>query len=199
MTDARTIAFYDSAATAYANLTKTGHPSTDLRSFIAGLPPAAQVLDLGCGPGHASFHMAQAGLRPDPVDASRAMVDFARGLSLPARLGTFDDLDAVAAYDGVWANFSLLHAPRAALPRHLGAIARALRPGGLLHIAMKTGSGEARDAIDRLYTYVAADELADLLTDAGLAPISRRTGVDKGCAGTDDAFIVMQARTVPHA
>ena len=194
MIDARTIAFYDTAAERYATLTDTGQPSDDLRAFMAALPAGAQVLDLGCGPGLASFHMAKAGLRSDPVDASRAMVDHARGLGLPARLGTFDDLDAVDVYDGVWANFSLLHAPAADLPRHLAAIARALRPGGLFHAGMKTGTGEARDALDRRYTYVTADGWDRLLRDAGFSPVFAREGVDKGCAGTDDAYLVTRAR-----
>ena len=192
--DPRTIRFYDTAAERYDTLTHTGRPNDDLRAFMALLPDAARVLDLGCGPGQASVHMAAAGHRPDPVDASRAMVDLARAKGLPARLATFEDLDATEAYDGVWANFSLLHAPRDALPRHLAAIARALTPGGLFHAGMKTGTGEARDSLDRHYTYVTPGDWDELLHAAGFATISASEGVDKGFAGTDDAYLVTLAR-----
>lgn len=193
--DPRTIAFYDSAADRYADLTQTGAPDADLQAFMDLLQPGGRVLDLGCGPGQASHHMRAAGFDPDPVDASQGMIDLARDShGLPARRMTFDDLDAANAYDGVWANFSLLHAPRASLPGHLKAIATALRPHGIFHIGMKTGAGAARDAIDRLYTYVTVPELTGLLTDAGFAVLTTREGREKGCAGTLDPFVIMQAR-----
>ena len=195
MVDERTIAFYDTAAQRYDNLTKSGTPDADLLAFMELLPEGAEVLDLGCGPARASVHMRAAGFRPDPVDASVGMVNIANDShDIGARLMTFDDLDAVERYDGVWANFSLLHAPRTDLPRHLAAIAAALKPAGVFHIGMKTGTGEARDAIDRKYTYVGVDELQGLLGDAGFEIIATRTGRDKGCAGTLDEFVIMQAR-----
>jgi SAM-dependent methyltransferase len=195
MVDARTIAFYDSAADRYDNLTKSGAPDGDLRDFMALLPEGARVLDLGCGPARASVHMRAAGFDPDPVDASEGMVTLANEAhDIGARRMTFDGLDAEAEYDAVWANFSLLHAPRTDLPRHLAAIARALKPGGIFHIGMKTGDGDLRDGIDRFYTLVGVAELNGLVTDAGLTVIATREGEAKGCAGTIDPFVIMRAR-----
>ena len=195
MVDERTIAFYDSAADRYDNLTKSGSPDEDLSAFLELLPAGAHVLDLGCGPARASVHMRAAGFRPDPVDASKGMVTLANEAhDIGARLMTFDDLDVVATYDGVWANFSLLHAPRVDLPRHLAAIATALKPAGVFHIGMKTGTGEERDSIDRKYTYVTVTELTDMISEAGMTVIATREGGDKGCAGTLDDFVIMLAR-----
>jgi hypothetical protein len=100
----------------------------------------------------------------------------------------------VAAYDGVWANFSLLHAPVADLPRHIDAIAQALRSGGIFHIAMKTGEGEARDAIDRMYSYVTVSALQSMVEVAGFTVLGIDEGHEVGCAGTDDPFVTMRAR-----
>lgn len=195
MVDERTIAWYDNAAAEYDNLTSAGSPSDRLEAFMALLPANAEVLDLGCGPARASVHMRAAGFRPDPVDASRGLIELANKThQIGARYMTFDDLDAIAAYDGVWANFSLLHAPRADLPRHLKAIARALRDGGVFHIGMKTGKGEERDRIDRNYTYVTVPELQGLLTDAGFTVLAVEEGEERGAAGTVDAFMIMRAR-----
>jgi len=195
MPDAKTIAFYDAAAERYANMTGTDAPSDQLVAFMALLPPRAHVLDLGCGPARASVHMRDAGFVPDPVDASQGMIDLANEThQIGARKLTFDDVDMVNTYDGIWANFSLLHAPRADLPRILAALATALHANGVLHVALKTGSGEARDDIDRLYTYLTVTELHDLLTTAGFAVIATVEGHEIGCAGTDDPFVAMRAR-----
>lgn len=195
MPDAKTIAWYDAAADQYDQLTRTGEPDARLRAFMALLPERGDVLDLGCGPARASVHMRAAGFRPDPVDASQGLIDLAnRTHNIGARYMTFDDLDAVAAYDGVWANFSLLHAPHADLPRLLRAIATALRPGGIFHIGMKTGTGEKRDTLDRHYTYVVVQELRDLLTGAGFEILAEEETAERGAAGTMDPLVIMRAR-----
>ena len=195
MSDPRTIAVYDAKAGEYAKLVMNSRPNMDLQTFIDLIPAAGRVLDLGCGPATASAHMRAAGLDPVPVDASGAMVALANETyGIKARQASFDDLDAVGAYAGVWANFSLLHAPRADLPRHLGAIHRALIPGGVFHIGMKTGAGEARDLIDRLYTYVGVAELQELLTTAGFQLLATREGVDTGLSGSIDPFVICLTR-----
>jgi len=195
MPDAKTIATYDAKADEYADLPGNDGPDADLQAFLDLMPAGAHVLDLGCGPAHASAYMRDAGLVPDPVDASPGMVTLANTRhAIGARLGTFDDIASTALYDGVWANFSLLHAPRLDLPRHLARLAQALKPGGIFHIGMKTGAGEKRDRIDRLYTYVTQAELAELLTDAGLTVIAQRTGEGKGLDGTMAPFVTMRAR-----
>ena len=147
--DERTIAAYDARAGAYAERFDAAGPDRNLQDFIAALATGARVLDLGCGPGNASAFMRAAGLKPDPIDASAKMVALANARhAIGARLATFDDIGGVGEYEAVWANFSLLHAAAGDLPRYLAALARALKPGGLLHIGMKTGSGAARDRIE---------------------------------------------------
>ena len=84
-----------------------------LRIVMSLLPAGANVLDWGCGPAASSFHLKAAGFNPDPVDASPEMVAIANDrFGLSARVGTFDDPVPEGRYQGVWANFSLLHAPR---------------------------------------------------------------------------------------
>lgn len=194
--DEKTIRLYDAKARDYATRFDGGtKPGAHLARFIAALPDGGHVLDLGCGPGGSAGHMQRAGLRVDAIDASREMVKMARDTQgVNARHATFDDLDAVAAYDGVWANFSLLHAAREDLPRHLDAIARSLRSGGTFHIGMKTGTGMSRDHLDRRYTFVEEAELATLLEGAGFDILHRDRGHEVGLAGTDDWWIVMMAR-----
>ena len=123
MNDRRTFDVYAERAQEYADATAPGIPDDPLLAdFIAGLPPGARVLDLGCGPGGFAKVMADAGLdvvAMDPVPKMVALAAAAEGVT--ARLGSFDDLDEIDAYDGIWANFSLLHAPRTEMPRHLAS------------------------------------------------------------------------------
>ncbi|MEO1734255.1 MAG: class I SAM-dependent methyltransferase, partial [Pseudomonadota bacterium] len=121
MTDQETIAVYDAKADDYAAMADD-YSRTDpiLAAFIADCPPGGRVLDLGCGTGAAAATMASAGLTVDALDASEEMVRRAAALpGVTAHQATFDDVTGEGIYDGIWANFSLLHAPRADMPRIL--------------------------------------------------------------------------------
>lgn len=195
MIDRETLDVYDAKAADYANLTLADEAHDDLRSFLGALPAGGRVLDLGCGPGLFAGHMASAGLQVTAWDASAAMIELAQAhAGVSAAQKTFDDLDAVNLYDGIFANFSLLHAERTQVPRHINQIAEALRSGGVFHIGMKTGSGETRDSIGRRYAYFTADELEKMLTDAGLTVFYRNAGRDMGLSGEMADWASLQAR-----
>lgn len=195
MTDRETIALYDARAAEYADAVATPEPSPRLAAFIAALPAGGRALDLGCGPGAAAAAMAAAGIEVEALDASAGMVALARErYRVAARQGTFAEVDTGRAYHGVWANFSLLHAPRAEMPAHLARLHAALAPGGLLHIGLKTGTGERRDRIGRLYTYYTEAEIAGLLAAAGFAVIDRESGRETGFDGVEADWIVLWAR-----
>lgn len=194
MTDDKTIGVYNDRAQDYADLTETDTPMESLVRFMEALPEGGKILDLGCGPATSSAHMRAAGFAPDPVDASPEMVALAnKTYDIGARLGTFDDVQGEDVYDGIWANFSLLHAQRADLPRHLAAIKKALKSGGIFHIGMKTGSYEGRDTIGRYYTYVTEEELLGLLDDAGFRHRSSHFGEEPGLSGEIAPFIIVTA------
>ena len=194
MTDSETIAVYDAQADEYARLTKSEARDKQLLAFIAALPKGARVLDLGCGPGITAAAMAAAGLKVDATDASVEMVAMAASKTgVTAWQATFDQIQGTAIYDGIWANFSLLHAPRHDLPRHLSALHKAAKPGGRFHIGVKTGTGEARDALGRLYTYYEDQELVSLLKNAGFTTTNRHTGRGTGLSGEMANWIVLTA------
>ncbi|WP_298496520.1 class I SAM-dependent methyltransferase [uncultured Maritimibacter sp.] len=195
--DPRTLAVYDARTTDYARMVSAWQ-TPGLEGFLTALPRPGHVLDLGCGPGLDARAMMDAGLAVDAVDASTAMVMAAREIGVPARQATFDQIDGTDIYDGIWANFSLLHAPRAALPGHLTALARALKPAALLHIGMKLGEGEGRDALGRYYTYYDEDDLVRHLTMSGFTPRARFKGMGKGLSGEQSPWIWLQATKEAH-
>lgn len=195
MSDDETLKVYAEKAQDYADMIGR-KPLADPRldAFIAALPTGGTALDLGCGPGHSAALMARAGLRVTATDPVPEMVALAaQHAGVDARLASFDDINGINLYDGIWANFSLLHAPRADMPRHLAALAQALKPGGRFHIGMKTGTGHKRDPIGRLYTYYTDAELTGLLQDVGLTVTDRTTGRGKGLDGVEAAWLCLAA------
>ncbi len=192
--DPETVNVYGAQADEYAAQNRDDSTDPNLAAFVAGIAPGGRVLDLGCGPGIAAARMADAGLLVDATDATPEMVRLSAAHPVvTAWVASFDEITGSDIYDGIWANFSLLHAPRTALPAHLGAIRRALRPGGLFHIAMKTGTGARRDALGRLYTYYGIEELQDLLRAADLTPFEHATGASVGLDGTLADWVVIRA------
>lgn len=195
MADQKTIEIYDAKAAEYAARFAGGEPFGSLTTFMAHLPQGGRVLDWGCGPGTSSYHLQEAGFLADPMDASPEMVALAQQkYGLEARLSTFDDPLALEAYDGIWANFSLLHAPRADLPKHLEKARKALKPDGIFHIGLKRGAGEHRDRFGRRYAYFETSELTEMLEAAGFVILKTHEGEEAGLAGTVDPFVLILAR-----
>jgi len=195
MVDLRTLDVYAEKAQDYADHFVSNTPDRHLAAFITSLPQKAHVLDLGCGPGKASATLIQTGHTVDAWDASREMAAVAKDqFNLDVQIATFGQLDSTEVYDGIYANFSLLHAPKSEMPANLARIAQALKPTGLLHIGLKTGFGEERDALGRFYAYYQDAELTNLLDTAGFTVQTRDLGADKGLDGTVAPWIIMKAQ-----
>jgi SAM-dependent methyltransferase len=195
LSDPETIRVYDARAAEYAAVNVKESPSEPiLRDFIQACPPGGHVLDLGCGPGASAAVMAQAGLTVDASDASGEMVALATGHpGVNAFQALFSDISGHDVYDGIWASFCLLHAPRADFPNHLAALHKALKPGCAFYIGMKLGTGEARDSIGRLYTYYTTEELDGYLTQAGFSDFHHLYGTSKGLDGEMADYVAILA------
>lgn len=192
--DAKTIAVYDARAADYKRLTKDLDGYDILVTFCKAMPNEANVLDLGCGPGLYAAFIAEQGCKVDAVDASAEMVKLAaQHQGVQARQASFDDISGSKIYDGIWANFSLLHAPRDDFPRHLAALHTACKPRALFHIAMKLGAGAGRDTIERMYTYYLEDELLTHLTTAGFKIDRCEYGNSPGLDGVPADWIMVSA------
>ena len=192
--DKETLAVYDRQAEDYADVFASKTPDGDLRAFMDEVIEGGRVLDFGCGPGNSAAMMRDAGFVAEATDGSPEMARLALDrYGIEVRVEPFSALNAEARYDGIWANFSLLHAPRGEMPDHLSRLNRALVPGGLLHLGLKLGVGEARDHLGRLYTYFSEEELRDMLASAGFTVTRVRLDHSIGLAGTDDPFIIIGA------
>jgi SAM-dependent methyltransferase len=167
-----------------------------LLDFAARLPKEAAVLDLGCGTGRDTRALIDAGFLVTAVDGSPEMAREAETrIGRPVRVQLFEDLDDVEAFDGIWANASLLHVPRSALPDVLARVHRALKPHGLLFASFKSGGKEGRDTLGRYYNYLNDDELAAHLRAVGAwSSIDLHEGRGKGYDGVESGFVACMAR-----
>lgn len=141
------------------------------------------VADIGCGPGRVTAHLHALGLTSCfGVDLSPGMVATARRRHPGIRFdeGTMTALDLPdAGLAGALAWYSLVHTPPAELPGVLGELARVLRPGGHLLVAVKVGDESMR--LERAYGRPVSldvfrfppDRVTELLGSAGL-PVQAR-------------------------
>jgi len=165
--DEETLQFYRGNAEAYARRTITSRQAR-LTAFLALLPPAACILELGCGAGGDTAEMLARGFVVRPTDGSSEMAAVAsRRLGRTVEMMLFHDLDEVEAYDAVWANACLLHVPRDELADILARVWRALKPAGHFFASYKTGDAEERDTLNRYYNYPSPDWLRTNYTSAG--------------------------------
>ncbi|EEE37216.1 methyltransferase type 11 [Rhodobacteraceae bacterium KLH11] len=191
--DQRTIEAYMARVADYLKMPLPPEQIEARQAFADTVGAGGYVLDLGSGPGSDSLFLMRQGLKVRALDATPAFVEHARNNGVDACLGTFDDVTETAVYDAVYASFSLLHAPRAEFPRHLHAIHTALKPGGLLFLGMKLGTGEHRDDLDRYYTYYTQPQIEDALNKAGFTLDRSVQGMGTGLAGSYDGFILVFA------
>jgi len=151
--DDGTADFYSREARSYTARERRVDPS-HLKKFMAALPPGGRVLELGCGGGDDSAAMIAAGFDVLPTDGIPAVARAAEcRLKRPVAVMGFEDLDARAAFDGVWASACLLHVPRARLAFVIGLVHRALKPAGVFYASFKAGEREGCDGFGRYYNY----------------------------------------------
>ena len=133
---------YDAIAERYVAWSGDRPSSTRQRSLdlvLAELPPAAEILELGCGAGVPMTAALAEHHRVQGVDISARQIALAIR-NVPA--ATFQQADMAAidfpegSFDAVVAFYALTHLPREEQGPLLESIARWLRPGGLFFATM---------------------------------------------------------------
>nr|WP_246723705.1 class I SAM-dependent methyltransferase [Rhizobium sp. ARZ01] len=156
-----TLGFYNTNAEEYA--AGEGAPNPRLFSFLDRCRPVGKVLELGTGGGVDAAAIIERGFDLDATDGSSELAVIAsRRIGQPVRTMLFNELNAVAIYDGVYACASLTHVPRSELAGVIEKIHRALTENGVVWASFKAGDGEGSDALGRYYSYLSPDELLAL-------------------------------------
>ncbi|MDR6979153.1 SAM-dependent methyltransferase [Streptomyces sp. 3330] len=179
---------YDAAAPAYAQLFRDSLRDRPLDRAIlvafaesVGASGGGRVADLGCGPGHVTAFLDEAGLSVFGVDASPVMIESARQAYPRLRfdVGSMAALDiADGALGGVLSRWSVIHTPPPELPVVLAEFHRVLAPGGHLLLGFSATDGASRPTQVFDHTVTPAyrwwpDHLAAMLRESGLAEVAR--------------------------
>lgn len=146
---------YDAVAGDYARLVPdlSLEASLDravLTAFVEllGGPSGAPVVDVGCGTGRVTAHLADAGLLVVGLDLSPGMLAAARlrhpGLPLAVAHAAALPVRS-SSLAGAVAWYSLIHLPPSTLPAVARELARAVRPGAPVLVAFQSGEGERVD------------------------------------------------------
>jgi SAM-dependent methyltransferase len=177
---AATIRAYDDHAPDYRDAPADLPPAiaTAVGRFVGRVPAGGRVLEIGSGTGRDALALEQAGLSVRRTDITPAFVELLRGGGHqadqvdPLRDDLADPAAPDAAYDGVWANASLLHVDRDELPTVLARLAQATRPGGELFMSVKEGDGEdwsihGNVTAPRFFTFWRDEPLRSMVEAAG--------------------------------
>ena len=178
-------AVYDEIASLYAEQqTGRGRSFPELMDrFMACLPPAADVADLGCGPARDGAVFAGAGHRVTGVNRSAGMLALA-ARALPGRVVQADLRRlslAGGTLDGIWCCAALLHVPLDDTTTALGEMRRVLRRGGHLALVTALGDGSRLETVPyapgtrRWFFYRVAAQLEGQLATAGLQVLDMTT------------------------
>lgn len=140
--NSKTIEYYNENARAYAEDTLNAD-MTAMRSLFMKYVPAGRILDLGCGSGRDSKFFKSAGYEVDAIDGSEELCKIASETAgICVRCMTFDELEDIEKYDGIWACASLLHVEKSKLTDVFRRIERALSAGGYLYASFKLSEFE---------------------------------------------------------
>lgn len=141
-----TLAHYEQRAPAFWAGTRDHDVRQNIDALLGAIdaPRPYELLDLGCGPGRDLKTFCDLGHRAIGLDGCASFVAMAAAYSgcevwhqnlLELRLPG-------GRFDGIFANAVLFHVPSAELPRVLGELRAALKPGGVLFASNPRGQGE---------------------------------------------------------
>lgn len=170
-----TLAHYESQPEHFWQGTRDHDVAQNIDALLRAIEGDApfRILDFGCGPGRDLRALCERGHAPIGLDGALPFVQMAEehagvevwhqdflALALPE-----------AHFDGVFANASLFHVPKRALPRVLGELFATLRPGGVLFASNPRGDNNEGWQGDRYAAYHDFENWRALVEAAGFDAI----------------------------
>ncbi|MFH1064957.1 MAG: class I SAM-dependent methyltransferase [Nanoarchaeota archaeon] len=176
-----TIDSYNQTADDYAANVAGLFLKKDAKSFLSYLSQGSLILDHGCGSGRDAREFTERGYRVMGIDFSEKMIEISRKNAPKAefRLMNIVEMDFPGNYfDGAWSIASLLHIPKADIPRAIGKVYGCLKAKGVWHMSVKEGEGEVikPDAryggVEKFWSFFRKEELEFYLQNANFTVLN---------------------------
>ncbi|TMS80214.1 class I SAM-dependent methyltransferase [Pseudoalteromonas sp. S554] len=159
-----TLTYYNNNAQTFSDSTLNVDMSALYAEFLPHVKQHGHILDAGCGSARDAAYFKNQGFTVSAFDASPALAKLASNyLQQPVEIKTFQELECVNKYDGIWCCASLLHVPKAELSQVFLKLQNALKPNGVLYVSFKYGTQE-RVHNGREFTDLNEDGLTALIT-----------------------------------
>lgn len=176
-----TLKYYNDHWREYVEETKDTDLSDITNRFGRHLSPGATILDVGAGSGRDSKQFLDAGFNVVALEPSAKLANHLRKIdSLDVINNPVEAVEDVSTYDGIWACASLLHLDAIRILEAMRRLTLALKPGGYFYVSIKDGKGTRIAADGRTFHDMSADELAQLVRDAGLSVVEFWRSPNKG-------------------
>lgn len=199
MTDHDIRTSYDAVARNYAAANDTLGPLDRAMLGVFAELADGPIVDLGCGPGVATAHLAALGADVRGIDLSPAMVEVARGLwpGIRFEVGSMRALESAdAALGGIVAYWSIIHIPTEELHLVFAEFVRVLRPGSPVLLAFQVGDEKLH--LDHGYGHAVSidvwrrrpEQIVGLLEAAGFAHYSSSIREPVGTEKTPQALVL---------
>jgi len=173
---ARTLAHYDEHARSFWEGTRDHDVSQNISALLESIEatPPFEILDFGCGPGRDLRTFTALGHHALGLEGAPQLAALARANSGCEVLEqSFLALDLPRGrFEGVFANAALFHVPSQELPRVLGGLHAALKPGGVLFSSNPRGHGEEGWSGDRYGVFHDWEGWRGHVTAAGFVEIT---------------------------
>lgn len=160
-----TLNYYNQNAAQFIKNTVSAEFTDTQNRFLSQLPAAARILDFGCGSGRDTKAFLDQGYQVEAIDGSEELCKLASQYTgIQVRHMFFQELSAVAEYDGIWACSSILHLSRDELSDVMQKMVTALKPSGIIYTSFKYGTYEG-ERNGRYFTDMTERTFGDFVQD----------------------------------
>ncbi len=145
--------YYETHAPGYFDATRSIDMTELYDRFLPYIPKGGRILDAGSGSGRDTLAFLTKGYQVEAFDASPRLAELSSRLTgIETKVLRLQDFHSPPRFDGVWACASLLHVRQSEMPGAVRRLVDALKPGGVLFICTKEGTGERLAPDGRLFT-----------------------------------------------